>query len=443
MNPLSNLTASLWTPAPLAAPGVWFRDQASTFAGQIDWLFYVILWICVFFFVLIVGMMIAFIGRYYARPGHNEESTPHHNNVLEASWSIIPGFLVLGIFGFGFTYYLELRTPPADAYEINVIAKKWNFAFQYPNGVIDANLHVPVDRPVKLILSSDDVIHSLYIPAFRVKCDCVPGRYSTLWFEAKTPTASFDPDRPPSETGSDENGYDLFCTEYCGQGHSTMIAKVVVHESGTFEQWLEEANKYDPSESPVERGAQLYKDRGCSQCHSLDGAKLAGPTWKGTYGTQQATNKGQITVDENYIRESILEPMAKIREGYQGVMPSYQGQLKDKEIAALIYFIKSLQEGTEVPDTWTDVGGVPGQDAPDSEGANGAEAAAPASDSGDSPATDSPATDPPADDSPAADPAAPGAAAGDGEDQPEEGADQPSAVEDESGDANQTNRTAA
>lgn len=372
MNALSHLSTLPTAPAPLAEAGFWFRDSASTMASDVDWLFYAILWICVFFFVLIVGLMIAFIARYYARPGHNEAHTPHHNNLLEASWSILPGFLILAIFGYGFWGFLELRTPPTDAYEINVIAKKWNFAFQYPNGVIDSNLHVPVGQPVRLILSSEDVIHSLFIPAFRVKCDCVPGRYSTLWFEANEPTGQFDPAKPVNETGSDENGYDLFCTEYCGQGHSSMIAKVIVHESGTFENWLEEANKYDPSESPVERGESLYKARGCAQCHSLDGAKLAGPSYKGTYGTKQQTNKGEVTVDENYIRESILEPMAKIRDGYKGVMPSYQGQLKDKEIAALIYFIKAQNESAGAPPaTWTEVGGVPGQEEEAAEGDEG------------------------------------------------------------------------
>ncbi|MEO0532216.1 MAG: c-type cytochrome [Planctomycetota bacterium] len=348
---------------PLAAFGVdWFREPGSTGAAAVDTLYFWILAICIVFFVLIVGAMFAFVARYYARPGHSAEDTPHHNNTLEAAWSIIPGFIVLGIFWFGFIGYIDLRTPPEDAYEIQVIAKKWNFAFAYPNGVIDANLHVPEDQPVKLVLSSDDVLHSLYIPAFRVKMDCVPGRYTSLWFEATNPTEGYDPAIDAMTTGADENGYDLFCTEYCGQGHSSMNAKVIVHESGTFETWLEEANKYDPSESPVERGEQLWKERGCKQCHSADGSMGTGPTWMNTYGSEQMTDKGKVIVDENYIRESILYPMAKIRDGYKGVMPSYQGQLKEKELAAIIWYHKSLKDGEEVPKTWTDVGGVPGQE---------------------------------------------------------------------------------
>lgn len=356
---LNQLTGPL---ASLAGGGFdWFRDAGSTGAADVDFLFYVILWICIFFFVGIVGLMIAFVARYYARPGHSAEHTPHHDNRLEAAWSIVPALITVYIFGAGFIGYLDLRTPPDNSYEIKVYAKKWNFAFEYPNGVIDSNLHVPEDRPVKLILSSDDVIHSLYIPAFRVKCDCVPGRYSSLWFEATDPTPNFDPAIEAKDTGEDENGYDLFCTEYCGQGHSSMIAKVIVHESGTFEQWLEDANRYDETESPAERGRALWKDRGCSQCHSIDGKSGTGPTWKGTYGTEQKTDKGMVKVDENYLRESILNPMAKIRDGYKGVMPSYQGQLKEKEIAAIIWFQKSLKEGVDVPETWVDAGGVPGQ----------------------------------------------------------------------------------
>ncbi|TWT99868.1 Cytochrome c oxidase subunit 2 precursor [Botrimarina colliarenosi] len=362
--------------APLLA-GFWFRDAASTGAADVDWLYFFILWLSVFFFFLITALTVAFVARYYARPGHAAEHTPHHNNALEAAWSIFPGFLVVAIFYWGFTGYLDLRTPPENAYEIRVVAKKWNWSFMYPNGVVDPNLHVPADQPVKLVMSSDDVLHSLYIPAFRVKMDVVPGRYSTLWFEATKPNdESYDQAIDATTTGSDENGYDLFCTEYCGQGHSAMLAKVIVHKSGTFETWLEDAAKIDPASSPVELGKDIWKYRGCAQCHSVDGAKGTGPTWKDTYGTEQATDKGEVTVDENYIRESILNPMAKIRDGYKGVMPSYQGQLKDAEIASVIWYIKSLKEGEEVAASWDEIGGVPGQEeTPAEEGADGDEPA--------------------------------------------------------------------
>ncbi len=370
-NSLADLTL------PLA--GFWFREAGTAEAGAVDNLYYGILAICVVFFVLIVALMVLFVARYYARPGHQAEHTPHHNNTLEAAWSIFPGFLVVGIFWYGVIGYLDLRTPPENAYEINVVAKKWNWAFEYPNGVIRPNLHVPQDRPVKLIMRSDDVLHSLYIPAFRVKMDCVPGRYSTLWFSAKEATPAEDITNLSAEeallTGSDEKGYDLFCTEYCGQGHSSMNAKVYVHESGTFEAWLEEANKIDPASSPVELGRNLWLQRGCKQCHSIDGKSGTGPTWQGTYGTEQEMVGGaKVEVDPNYIRESILNPMAKIRAGYKGVMPSYQGQLKDAELDALIYFIRSLKDGEEVPETWEEAGGVPGQEEEGEEGTDAEDA---------------------------------------------------------------------
>lgn len=419
---ITNSFASLATRLPLASGPFdwlfsewWFRESASEVtSSKVDWIYEAILWICVFFFILIVGVMVAFVARYYARPGHVAEHTAHHSNSLEAFWSIIPSFIVLWIFAVGFINYIDLRTPPEGAYEIQVVAKKWNWSFIYPNGFVDSNLHVPEDQAVRLVMSSDDVLHSLYIPAFRVKMDCVPGRYSTLWFQADTANdEDYDPTIDANLTGSDENGYDLFCTEYCGQGHSAMIAKVIVHKSGTFDTWLSKAIVWDESESPVERGASLYKRRGCAQCHSLDGSKGTGPTYKGTYGTKQMTSAGEVTVDENYIRESILNPMAKIRDGYKGVMPSYQGQLNEQELAALIWFHKSLSpdSGVAIPATWAEVGGVPGQEAteePEEDSAEDSEEDSAAEESTEEPATteEPVTTEEPATDEPAAEKAA-------------------------------------
>lgn len=370
MSPISPLQI------PLASFGTFdqFRAAASTGAAAIDTLYFWILGICAFFFFLIVAVLVAFVARYYARPGHVEQHTAHHDNRLEALWSIIPSFITVALFWYGVLFYLDLRTPPENAYEIQVVAKKWNWSFMYPNGVVDPNLHVPADRDVRLVMASDDVLHSLYVPAFRVKMDVVPGRYSELWFNATTPTESFDPAIDPSTTGADENGYDLFCTEYCGQGHSAMIAKVIVHKSGTFETWLAEASKIDPTSSPAALGEKIWKQRGCAQCHSIDGKASTGPTWKDSYGTEQKTDKGMVKVDENYIRESILNPMARIRDGFKGVMPSYQGQLKEAEIAGVIYYMKSLSaDAGSVPATWDAAGGVPGQEAKEGEAAAGAD----------------------------------------------------------------------
>ncbi len=305
----------------------WFPPSVSSVSSQVDSLFYFILSLSAFFFVLIVGLMLIFAVRYRRRPGYVQASAPDHNNSLELFWSIIPAILVGLIFFRGFTGYLDMRTAPAETYEIKVIAKKWAWLFQYPNGYLDADLHVPVNRAVKLTMTSEDVIHSLYVPAFRVKRDLVPGRYSTMWFEA---------------TRAGE--FPLLCAEYCGTKHSDMGATVVVHPSGEFERWLDQASNLIATLPPIEAGKILYTRRGCAQCHSIDGSARIGPSFQGTFGTTQAFADGSTSeIDENYIRESILEPMKKIRAGYRPVMPSYKGQLKDAEIDAIIEFIKSLK----------------------------------------------------------------------------------------------------
>lgn len=305
-----------------------FPKASSTTAGSVDDLFYFILWISIFFFAIIVGVMILFLVKYRARPGVGPQPSPSHNNALEIGWSVFPGLLLGVIFFWGFTGYLDMRQAPDDAYEIQVVAKKWSWSFVYPNGHVDNDLHVPVDRPVKLVMSSDDVIHSLYIPAFRLKMDVVPGKYTQTWFEANSP-----------------GDYVLFCAEYCGTQHSTMLARVIVHPSGEFEPWLEDAANFLERMTPEEAGALLYTRRGCVQCHSVDGKAMTGPTFYNAFGTTQSMADGsQVSVDENYIRESILEPQAKVRAGYKPVMPTYQGQLKNEEIAALISYIKSLSE---------------------------------------------------------------------------------------------------
>ena len=305
----------------------WFPAPSSTTAGAVDSLFNFILSLSAFFFVLIVGLMLIFVIKYRRRPGYVQAFAPDHNNTLEIVWSVIPGLLTVLIFFRGFLGYLDMRTPPAETYEIKVNAKKWSWAFQYPNGYIDNDLHVPVNRAVKLTMTSEDVIHSLFVPAFRTKMDIVPGRYSSMWFEA-------------TRTGE----FPLLCAEYCGQKHSDMLANTVVHPSGEFERWLEQASNLLATLPPVEAGKILYTRRGCAQCHTIDGSAKTGPSFKATFGSTQSMADGStVQVDENYIRESILEPMKKIRGGFRPVMPSYKGQLKDPEIDAIIEFIKSLK----------------------------------------------------------------------------------------------------
>lgn len=305
-----------------------FPAQGSDFASNVDTLYYTITGIAAVFFVLIVAVMAYFVVRFRRRPGHAVQPSPSHNTPLEIIWSVLPGFILVGIFVAGFSIFLNMRRVPAGAYEINVTARKWSWAFQYPGGLAVENLHVPADRPVRLLMGSQDVIHSLFIPAFRVKQDLVPGRYTDMWFRATEPGT-----------------YRLYCAEYCGQQHSMMVANVIVHPPAEFDQWLRaEADKLNDL-PPVELGALLYKRQGCAQCHAVDEntAGKAGPSFVGLFGTQRALASGEtVAADENYIRRSILEPQAQVRAGFQPVMPTYQGRLKDREIEALIAYIKSL-----------------------------------------------------------------------------------------------------
>jgi cytochrome c oxidase subunit 2 len=293
--------------------------------------FKLILLVSTFFFVLIVALMIFFVIRYRRREGVEPGESTSHNTALEITWTVIPVGIVLVIFYMGFHGYMDLRTPPANAYEIRVSAKKWSWLFSYPNGYVSDRLHVPEDTPIRLTMTSEDVIHSLFVPAFRVKMDLVPGRYTTAWFRARR-----------------AGEYDLYCAEYCGTGHSDMLTKVVVHESGTFDEWLEEEANLLSRMSPAEAGAEFYKRYGCAGCHSTDGSAKSGggPSFKGIYGqTRRFSNASPTVVDDNYIRESILEPMKKIVEGYPGRMPTYKPQLgnKPEEISAIIEFIKTLK----------------------------------------------------------------------------------------------------
>ncbi len=309
------------------AGSFWLPPRASTTASIVDQAFYLLLVISTFFFTLIVVLMSVFVVLYRRQPGAEPGRAPSHNPLLEMVWTGIPVAIVAVIFYVGFVGYMELRSAPREAYEIRVKGQKWQWFFTYPNGHVDSDLHVPVDQAVRLTLTSEDVIHSLFIPAFRVKMDLVPGRYTTAWFTA-------------TQVGE----FDLYCAEYCGTGHSDMLAKVVVHPPGEFEQWLATASDFLKTMSPAEAGELIFRRRGCGQCHSTDGTAKIGPTLKGLYGEQVRLADGSTAeAEDNYIRESILEPNAKIAAGYQPVMPTYKGLLKDEEITALIEYIKSLK----------------------------------------------------------------------------------------------------
>ena len=316
----------------------WLPSQSSTIAPRIDFLFDFIMWLSIFFTVLITGLGIWFLLKYRQRDGHESpQPSPSHNVPLELLWSGIPLLIVMFIFYDGWTGYLDARTPPGDAYEIHVTGQKWSWSFLYPkNGYIDNELHVPVDTNIRLIMSSEDVLHSFFIPAFRQKMDVVPGRYNDLWFIANEP-----------------GEYRIYCTEYCGTEHSSMLSKVIVHptesqlaEGGlpTYEEWLEEASNFVKNLPPIEAGQKLYETRGCTQCHSVDGSKGIGPSFKEIQFGQSRPLQGGGTVvwDEEYIRESILNSKAKIAAGYEPVMPSYDGRFKTEELTVLIEYMKSL-----------------------------------------------------------------------------------------------------
>lgn len=320
---------------------LWMPDPASSYAGQADWLFYFIYWVSAGASTLVFALMVYFVIRYRKRPGSKPQPSPSHSTALELTWTIIPALIMLVIFYTGFRTFLNMATPPDYAYEIQVNAFKWGWSFQYPNGATSPDLHIPQDRPVKLILASQDVIHSLFIPAFRIKKDVVPGRYNTTWFQA---------DGPAPLRSDGERYYDLFCAEYCGTNHSLMRAKVVVHESQEFARWLEEAANWVQNTPPAEAGRKLYATKGCAQCHTLDGKSNVGPTFKNIFGYEHALRDGaKVKVEENYIRESILVPGAKVVAGFDNVMPTYQGRIKDIEITAIIEFLKTLSDRGPAP----------------------------------------------------------------------------------------------
>lgn len=303
----------------------------STLAEQTDTLFWFVHLSSLALTIGLIAVIIYFVYKY--RRQSEDEVTPliTHNNALEVTWSVIPLILVLIVFGWGYQVFMNQQTVPDDAYEINVSAQKWIWQFQYQNGATSTGkLHVPAGRPVKLVMSSKDVIHSFYVPDYRLKQDVVPGRYTEMWFNAPKPGKSI-----------------IFCTEYCGTGHSDMMGEVIVHEPKEFENWLaENAGGASKPEDlpPAEWGKQLAQEYACTTCHSTDGSRMVGPTWKGKFGSQEHLSDGStVTVDENYIRESILEPNAKVVEGFPAVMNTYQGQLNDEQINAIIEYIKTLK----------------------------------------------------------------------------------------------------
>ncbi len=321
----------------------WLRDymlpvQGSVYAGKVDDLYMFLIWLSAFFFFLVAGIIAWCVINYRRRPGRKSAHITDHLG-LELTWSIVPLILVTGVFFWGVSGYMEASVAPGDALEITVTARKWNWAFEYPDGSRTASeIHVPVGKPVKFLLMSEDVLHDFFVPAMRVKHDVLPNRYTEVWF---TPSIK-------SPIGADGKAvpFLITCAEYCGKGHSDMQAKLFVDDDVTYKKWVEEGGDEWKSMTPAAFGKLLWESKGCATCHSIDGSPVAGggPSWKGIYSTMQPMSDGKaFMADENYIRESIMVPGAKIVKGYDNIMPSFQGLLRDREVNALIAFMKTLK----------------------------------------------------------------------------------------------------
>lgn len=307
----------------------WLPEQASTFAGMVDWAFNLYLWISVFFFVLVVALIALFLVRYRRRRDDQMATGQMtHNTLLETSWTIVPLIIVMGLFFVGMRGWWHMRIAPSDAMVVEVTGMKWSWSFKYPQGFTNDTLVVPVGQPVRLRVTSTDVIHGFYIPAFRTKADVVPGRWHSLWFEA-------------TKTGV----FPVQCTQYCGTSHSYMLSAVKVVEREEYEAWAKEAVAAAGADIPLEElGAKVYTQRGCNACHSVDGKPGIGPTWKGLWGqTHGLTNGKTVTVDADYVRRSIIDPASEVVAGFPPVMPSYKGIVNDREIDALIAYIQTLK----------------------------------------------------------------------------------------------------
>lgn len=296
-------------------------DQASSAAASVDALYIFFLVISVAMTALLYFIMVFFAAKYRARPGI--KATPDNGSmILELGWSIAPMFVFVAMFLFGAVVFFQERTPPKDATEVYVVAKQWMWKIEHMEGQREINeLHVPVGQNVKLIMTSQDVIHSFFVPAFRLKTDVLPGRYTIMWFKATKP-----------------GRYHLFCAEYCGTQHSGMVGDVVVLDPAQYQAWTNGG-----STGPLSaEGEKLFTDLGCATCHRTD-AQGRGPTLVGVFGNPVALEDGRtITADENYVRESILDPGAKVVRGFKRVMPTFQGLVTDEQMSALVAYVKSL-----------------------------------------------------------------------------------------------------
>jgi cytochrome c oxidase subunit II len=307
----------MWSSTPL------FPEAASTMASRVDALYLSLVGLAAFFSLLIAGLIVFFAIKYRRRSPREIGRKSHPSMVLEITWTVIPLMITMVIFVWGARIFFAMETPPQETLNIYVVGKQWMWKFQHLSGQREINeLHVPVDRDVKVIATSEDVIHDFFVPAFRVKADVIPGRYVTVWFHATKP-----------------GRYRLECAEYCGTKHSGMIGEVIVMEAPDYQSWLSGGAS---QQTLTEEGQQLFSDLACITCHRAD-LQGRGPVLEGVFGTSVTLQSGQkVLADEAYVRESILMPAAKIVAGYQPIMPTFQGQVSEEQLLALVEYVKSL-----------------------------------------------------------------------------------------------------
>ncbi len=305
-----------------------FPEQASTFAWQVDAIYFYLIAVSVFFTVGIVAVIMFFFVKYREKEKFATGEEIHGSVALETVWSIIPFVISMTIFLGGAIIYFNQYRPPADTTEIYVVGKQWMWKMQHGTGQREINeLHVPVNRKIKLTMTTEDTLHDFYVPAFRTKMDVIPGRYTTLWFEATKP-----------------GKYHLFCAEYCGLNHSGMGGWVYVMEQRDFDNWL---SGNVSGQTPVQAGQDLFQNKlGCASCHA-GGASQRGAQIEGIYGKEVKLANGQTVIaDDEYIRNSILNPGGQIVEGYQPIMPTFKGQVTEEQLVSLVAYIKSLSGAT-------------------------------------------------------------------------------------------------
>ncbi len=314
----------MWSGTPL------FPEQASTMAPRVDAIYFFLLGIAAFFTLLIAGLIVYYAWRYRRRSPDEIGVHIHGGLALELTWTIIPAMITVVLFVWGSSVFFAQQRPPDDTIDIYAVGKQWMWKFQHLDGQREINeLHVPVGRAVKMIMTSEDVIHDFFVPAFRVKADVLPGRYTSVWFQATKP-----------------GRYHLFCAEYCGTRHSGMTGEVVVMEPAEYQTWLSGGVGEG---SLASAGEKLFADLACNTCHRPD-SQGRGPVLDGLFGKTVTLQNGEnVQFDEAYIRESILNPVAKVTAGFQPIMPTFQGLVSEEQLLQLIEYVKSLKSQAEVP----------------------------------------------------------------------------------------------